>query len=82
MVQPSATATANDPASCYWQLTQRQKEIWRMIATSHNTKDIAAALKISDKTVEFHRTGLKKALGVFDVAGLTRAAIKAGVIIV
>lgn len=51
-----------------------------MIADSHNTKGIAAALGISPKTVEFHRAKLMENLKIFDVAGLTREAIRAQVI--
>ena len=43
-------------------------------------KEIAAALHISEKTSEKHRYSLMRKLGIHDTAGLTRYAIKSGVI--
>ena len=59
-------------------LTPRQREILQLIAERHNTKDIAYILNISVKTVEAHRAQLMKRLGIHDVPGLVRFAIKAG----
>ena len=59
-------------------LTARQREILQLIAERHNTKDIAYILNISIKTVEAHRAQLMKRLGIHDVPGLVRFAIKAG----
>jgi DNA-binding NarL/FixJ family response regulator len=58
------------------QLTGRQLEILQLLAESHNTKDIALILKISDKTVEYHRAKLMARLNIFDVPGLTRFALR------
>jgi DNA-binding NarL/FixJ family response regulator len=60
-------------------LTPRQLEILKLIAEGHATKQIALELNISVKTVETHRSHLMERLGVHDVAGLVRIAIKAGV---
>jgi DNA-binding NarL/FixJ family response regulator len=62
------------------QLTARQREILQLIAEGKNTKTIAEILKISVKTVETHRASLMDRLGVRDVAGLVRFAIRHGVI--
>lgn len=51
-----------------------------MIANSFNTKAMASELNISSKTVENHRVKLMRKLGIFDTAGLTREAIRQGVI--
>ncbi len=61
-------------------LTPRQREVWQLIAEGKNTKDIAAVLEISPKTVETHRSQLMERLGVYDVVGLVKLAIKAGLI--
>lgn len=61
-------------------LTPRQREVWQLIAEGKNTKDIAAQLQISPKTVETHRLQLMERLGVYDVVGLVKLAIKAGLI--
>ena len=60
-------------------LTPRQVEVLKMIAEGRTTKQIALELNISVKTVETHRSQLMERLGVHDVAGLVRVAIKAGV---
>jgi DNA-binding NarL/FixJ family response regulator len=62
------------------QLTPRQREILQMVAEGQNTKAIAAVLKISDKTVEYHRAKLMACLNIFDVPGLVRFALRNGLI--
>lgn len=61
-------------------LTPRQREILKLIAEGHSTKNIAGKLNISVKTVESHRAKLTERLGIRDVAGLVRFAIKMGLI--
>lgn len=61
-------------------LTQRQREILQLIAEGNPTKLIGGKLGISAKTVETHRADLMAALGINDVAGLTRYAIRMGLI--
>lgn len=62
------------------QLSKRQREVLIGIAIGKTTKQIALALGISIKTVEAHRTKLYEALEIYEVAGLTRYAIKHGLI--
>ena len=62
------------------ELTVRQREILRLIAKGRATKTIAHELGISAKTVEAHRMQLMKRLGIRDIAGLVRYAIRAGLI--
>lgn len=61
-------------------LTDRQREILQLIAESRNTKEIAEILRVSTKTVEYHRLRLMRTLHVHDVPGLVRLALKAGMI--
>ncbi len=61
-------------------LTPRQREVLEMIARGLSTKDIARALRISAKTVETHRAQLMERLKIYDVAGLVRYAIRAGLV--
>ena len=61
-------------------LTPRQREILQLIAEGKANKEIAADLKLSIKTVEAHRAQLMARLGIHDVPGLTRLAIRAGLI--
>jgi DNA-binding NarL/FixJ family response regulator len=61
-------------------LTIREREILQLVAESHTTKEIAAKLGISAKTVDNHRTNLMRKLDVHDVAGLTRYALEHGIV--
>jgi len=61
-------------------LTSRQREILQLIAEGHTTKEIAALLHRSEKTVEGHRARLMQQLDIHDVAGLVRYAIRIGLI--
>lgn len=61
-------------------LTPRQREILQLIAEGHSTREIADRLTISIKTVETHRAQIMERLNIRDVAGLTRFALRAGLI--
>jgi len=61
-------------------LTDREREILQLVAESHSTKEIAAKLGISAKTVDNHRTNLMRKLDLHDVASLTRYAFEVGLI--
>lgn len=61
-------------------LTPRQREVLQLIAEGHSTKGIAAVLELSVKTIETHRTQLMQRLGIHDVAGLVRYAMRMGLI--
>jgi DNA-binding NarL/FixJ family response regulator len=62
------------------QLTGRQREILQLIAEGQNTKGIAEILKVSPKTVEYHRMKLMGCLNVHDIPGLVRFALRVGLI--
>ncbi len=59
-------------------LTPRQREILQLIAEGHTTKAIAQRLGLGVKTVETHRTQMMERLGIHDIAGLVRYAIRMG----
>src|SRR5215475_1222414 len=61
-------------------LTPRQREILQLIAEGNATKDIATTLDLSVKTVETHRKDLMERLGIHDIPGLVRYAIRQGII--
>lgn len=61
-------------------LTPRQREILHLIARGFATREIATQLHVSVKTVESHRAQLMQRLNIHDVAGLTRYAIRTGLI--
>jgi DNA-binding NarL/FixJ family response regulator len=62
------------------QLTSRQCEILQLLAEGQTTKAIALILKISEKTVEFHRAKLMARLNIFDIPGLVRFALRNGLV--
>ena len=69
-----------DPNSPVEDLTGRQREILQLIAEGLNTKQIAELLKVSPKTVEYHRMKLMGFLNIHDVPGLVRYAIRVGLL--
>jgi DNA-binding CsgD family transcriptional regulator len=62
------------------ELTGRQREILQLIAEGQNTKQIAEILKVSPKTIEYHRMKLMDCLNIHDVPGLVRFAMQAGLL--
>ncbi len=68
------------PVSPLEKLTSRQREILQLIAEGKNTKEVAADLEISVKTVESHRLQLMERLNLHDVPGLVRYAIRSGLV--
>jgi DNA-binding NarL/FixJ family response regulator len=61
-------------------LTPRELEVLKLIAEAHTSKEIAAELFISIKTVERHRQNILDKLGMRDRVELTRYAIRRGLI--
>jgi len=62
------------------ELTPRQREVLQLIAEGRGTRDIAERLNLSVKTIETHRAQLMERLGIHDVAGLTRYALRIGLV--
>jgi DNA-binding NarL/FixJ family response regulator len=71
----SRTGGAPDPLAA---LTPRQREVLQLVAEGHTSKDIAQRLGLSYRTVETHRNQLMKRLGIHDVSGLVRFAVRVG----
>jgi DNA-binding NarL/FixJ family response regulator len=61
-------------------LTSRQREILQLVAEGKSTKEIAQLLELSVKTVETHRAQIMDRLGIRDLAGLVRYAIRTGLV--
>ncbi len=70
-------AQAGDPVAV---LTPRQREILQLTAEGRSTKEIAAQLDISPRTVEFHKYQLMNALKLQGNAELVHFAIKHGIV--
>lgn len=61
-------------------LTPREREILQLLAQGHTTQGCAHILRISPKTVETHRANLMDKLKIYDIAGLTRFALRCGLL--
>jgi DNA-binding NarL/FixJ family response regulator len=61
-------------------LSLREREVLHLVADGHSAKEIAAALSISPKTVEAHRSSLMRKVGVHKATELVRYAIRHGLI--
>lgn len=61
-------------------LTQRQREVLKLVAEGYRNKEIADYLAISHKTVEKHRSDFMKKLDLHSVAAVTAYAIENGII--
>jgi DNA-binding NarL/FixJ family response regulator len=59
-------------------LSGREREVLQLVAEGHTTKDIAKSLNLSPKTVDSHREHIMEKLGIRNVAGLTKYALREG----
>jgi DNA-binding NarL/FixJ family response regulator len=59
-------------------LTPRQLQILKLLGEGKNGAEIAEALSLSPRTIEFHRAGIRRVLGIANEWGLVRYAIVAG----
>jgi PAS domain S-box-containing protein len=57
-------------------LTEREKQVLVLIAEGHSTKEVAAALGISYKTADSHRSKIMEKLDIHETATLVRYAIR------
>lgn len=61
-------------------LTRRQRQVFQLLVEGYRTREIAERLNVSVKTVESHRANLANRLGVSDLPGMTRLALRYGLI--
>lgn len=66
-------------ASGFASLSTREREVLQRIAEGGSSKEIAAALRLSVKTVETHRARLMRKLDLHSVAALTKCAVREGI---
>lgn len=71
--QPSSDGATTETA-----LTPREREILQRVAAGETSRQIALALNLSAKTVEWHRGNLMNKLGLRSVAELVRYAVEHG----
>ncbi|MEQ1859912.1 MAG: response regulator transcription factor [Chthoniobacteraceae bacterium] len=62
------------------QISSRERTVLKLVAEGCSSKQIADRLGIATKTVEHHRMALMQKLDVHDIAGLTRLAVREGLV--
>lgn len=62
------------------ELTAREREVLQLVAEGKSAKEIASVLRISSKTVAFHKTNIMKRLGLRTTAELTRFCVRHGIV--
>jgi DNA-binding NarL/FixJ family response regulator len=75
-----STSTRSTVLDSEWRLTQREEEVIKLLAQGVTSKEAAAMLKISVRTVESHRSNMSRKLGFRSTADLVRYAIRKGLI--
>jgi DNA-binding NarL/FixJ family response regulator len=63
----------------YIMLTDREREVLQLLSEGHSTKEMAATLCVSVKTIETHRRNIMEKLNLHSVAELTKYAISEGI---
>lgn len=77
------TEFANDKyesnASVFSRVSPREREVLQLLTEGRTTKEIAATLNVSVKTIETHRSRIMDKLDIHSVAELTKFAIREGI---
>jgi two-component system, NarL family, response regulator NreC len=61
-------------------LTKREQDVLRLLALGYTNREIAAELHLSVRTVEFHRAGMRRKLGLGGRKDLVRFALSNGIV--
>jgi len=78
LVEDYKTRRPGSDPSAFSKLTEREREIVQLLAEGHSTKQIAARLHLSVKTVGTHREHIMSKLNVHSLAAVTKYAIREG----
>ncbi|HYM89428.1 MAG TPA: response regulator transcription factor [Nitrospiraceae bacterium] len=76
----SARGPRSTPAVPPVMLSLRQREVLQLIAEGKSNKEIASAINVTVKTIEFHKARISRELGVRTTAELTKQALSLGLI--
>jgi two-component system nitrate/nitrite response regulator NarL len=79
LLEDAERSTATAPVARE-ELTSREREILRLACEGLKSSEIAEQLQVSIRTIDAHRRNIKRKLGVHTMAGLTRYALKHGLI--
>ena len=75
--QHRGSRDSHDP---YNQLTERERDVFQLVAEGHTTQEVADLLVVSPKTVEGHKTNLMAKLGIHNRIDLVKYALRKGII--
>lgn len=64
--------------SAYGLLSERERQVLKLVAEGHSTREIAERLHVGEKTVGSHREHVMQKTGIRNVAGLTKYAVAEG----
>jgi len=73
-------AALRDRRDPYEQLTDRERDVLKLVAEGYTTQEIADMLFVSPKTVERHKTGLMSKLDIHNRFDLLKYALRKGII--
>ena len=80
IVKDYFSQTEKPASSALSALTSRQYEVLQLLAEGKTTREIAAQMSLSVKTIESHRQQIINKLNIRSIAGLTKYAIREGLI--
>ncbi len=61
-------------------ISKKEREVLQLVAEGDKNRDIAEKMGVSVKTIESHRRNIMKKLNIFNIAGLTKFAVKEGIV--
>jgi len=75
---PARVIVANDER--YQRLTEREQQVFRLLAEGFNTKEVAHSLELSTRTIENYQTSVFRKLKIPSKTALVRYAIELGIV--
>jgi DNA-binding NarL/FixJ family response regulator len=78
VVQDYVQQLAESDSPAYSRLTNRERQVLQLMAEGKTTKEVGYVLHVSVKTVETHRYKIMNKLGIPNLAGLVKFAIREG----
>jgi DNA-binding CsgD family transcriptional regulator len=79
-VDATAAEAINLEVSREPKLTKREREVLTLLAEGLSSKEIAKKFNIDSKTVDVHRAIIRKKLGIFNLPGLVKYALRIGLV--
>lgn len=79
-ITQDAPFISNERKSKLATLSKKERQVLQMVAEGKKNKLISEKMGLSVRTIETHRRNIMKKLGIYSVAGLTKFAIKEGIV--